>query len=177
MWRPLRRRFPPTFRTFLSTSPCTRKPARWGSETQHREGRSSEAQDYHAESPLPDARLGLMPQSRPNTSKLRKRPVSGTLSRSSPHSSITQSHTIEACDLACRFPNVVLQRAPIPPQPNTQAEASPPTNRCRLRLVKPYARTSKAFSKQALQPIFTQIEAVRVANPPPRGSPQKSERE
>lgn len=49
-----------------------------------------------AKSPLPDARLGLMPQSRPNTSKLRKRPVSGTLSRSSPHSSITQSHTIEA---------------------------------------------------------------------------------
>ena len=35
----------------------------------------------------------------------------------------------------------------------------------------------KAFSKQALQPIFTQIEAVRVANPPPRALPKKSERE
>ena len=35
----------------------------------------------------------------------------------------------------------------------------------------------KAFSKQALQPIFTQIEAVRAANPPPRALPKKSERE
>ena len=35
----------------------------------------------------------------------------------------------------------------------------------------------KAFSKQALQPIFTQIEAVRAAIPPPRALPQKSERE
>ena len=35
----------------------------------------------------------------------------------------------------------------------------------------------KAFSKQALQPIFTKIEAVRVANPPPRALPKKSERD
>lgn len=35
----------------------------------------------------------------------------------------------------------------------------------------------KAFSKLALQPIFTQIEAVRAANPPPRALPKKSERE
>lgn len=35
----------------------------------------------------------------------------------------------------------------------------------------------KAFSKQALQPIFTQIDAVRAANPPPRVLPKKSELE
>ena len=35
----------------------------------------------------------------------------------------------------------------------------------------------KAFSKQALQPIFTKIEAVRVENPPPRALPKKSERD